>query len=292
MSEPLETPMLRVADSGSRDDAMPAAVQAGALLRGYRAHARYDLEALAAVMKVPVRKLEAMEAGNLDSLPEPVYVRAMVVGMCRVLKADPQPVLDLLPNTTPQPLKQEGGIEPVPFRASGGAAPQGLGEMAAKPPLRWALALVLGAGLLYGWPDLESWWAQNRLDEEALAVVRPWTASGPVAVIAEPAPVLAVDPVPVAPPAPVLAVEPAVPDPPPESLSLKAHGLTWVEVVDAKGVVVLRRSLSDGERVSAQGQLPLSVVVGRADVTEVWIRGKVFDAKAISQENVARFEVK
>ncbi len=292
MSEPQETPMLRVADSGSRADAVPAAVQAGALLQGYRARARCDLEALAAVMKVPVRKLEALEAGNLDSLPEPVYVRAMVVGMCRVLKADPQPVLDLLPSTKPHPLKQDGGIEPVPFRASGGAAPQGLGEMAVKPPLRWALALVLGAGLLYGWPDIESWWTQNRLDEEALAAVKPWTASGPVAAVAEPAPVSAAEPVSVVPPEPAAAVEPTVPAPPPESLSLKAHGLTWVEVVDAKGIVVLRRSLADGERVSAEGQLPLSVVVGRADVTEVWIRGKVFDAKAISQENVARFEVK
>ena len=291
--------MLRVPDSDSHADALPAAARAGALLRGYRERARQDLETLAAVMKVPVRKLEALEAGNLHMLPEPVYVRAMVVGMCRVLKADPQPVLDLLPSTSPQPLNQDGGIEPVPFRPSGSGTPQGLGEMALRPPLRWAVGLVLGAGLLYGWPELESWWTRSGLDEEALLVVKPWTASGSVAMVVEPAPVA---PAPLAAPAPVVpsepalavapAAEPAMPAPPPETLSLKAHGLTWVEVVDAKGVVLLRRSLADGERVSAEGQLPLSVVVGRADVTEVWIRGKVFDAKTISQENVARFEVK
>jgi cytoskeleton protein RodZ len=33
-------------------------------------------------------------------------------------------------------------------------------------------------------------------------------------------------------------------------------------------------------------------VVGNADVTDVWIRGKVFEIKSMSQGNVARFEVK
>jgi cytoskeleton protein RodZ len=40
------------------------------------------------------------------------------------------------------------------------------------------------------------------------------------------------------------------------------------------------------------GQPPLSVVIGNADATEVWVRGKVFDIKSIAQGNVARFEVK
>jgi cytoskeleton protein RodZ len=291
MSDPSETPLLRVADSESAPHVLPAAVQAGGLLRGYRERARYDLEALAAVVKVPVRKLEALEAGMLDVLPEPVYVRAMVVGICRVLKADPQPVLDLLPSSAVQSLRQDGGIAPVPFRPSGSGTPQGLGEITVKPPLRWALVLVLGAGLLYGWPDLESWWTQNRLDEEALAAVKPWTASGPVPEIADSAQAPLDSPV-ALPPQPDTATETSSLAPPGDPLSLKAHGRTWVEVLDAKGVVVLRRNLENGERVSAGGHLPLSVVVGRADVTEVWVRGKVLETKAISQENVARFEVK
>ena len=318
MSDAQETPLLRVADSESPPSAVSAAVQAGALLRSYRERARLDLEALAAVVKVPVRRLEALEAGRLDALPEPVYVRAMVLGMCRVLQADPQPVLALLPITALQPLRQDGGIEPVPFRSPASGTPQAFGEMAVKPPLRWALALVVGAALLYGWPSLEGWWVQNRPDQEAFAVVKPWTASGSVSETAEStavAPLLvpavpAAAPVPVpapalpavaaapadesipAPPPAVREPEPSIPVPGTELLSLKAHGLTWVEVRDAKGVFVLRRNLVNGERVSASGQLPLSVVVGRADITEVWVRGKVFETKAISQENVARFEVK
>ena len=40
------------------------------------------------------------------------------------------------------------------------------------------------------------------------------------------------------------------------------------------------------------GVLPLSVVVGRADLTDVELRGKPYDLTAITQNNVARFEVK
>jgi len=34
------------------------------------------------------------------------------------------------------------------------------------------------------------------------------------------------------------------------------------------------------------------VVIGRADATEVFVRGKPFDLAAVSRDNVARFEVK
>jgi cytoskeleton protein RodZ len=44
--------------------------------------------------------------------------------------------------------------------------------------------------------------------------------------------------------------------------------------------------------VSVSGALPLSVVIGRADVTEVFVRGKPLELASVSRENVARFEVK
>ena len=63
-------------------------------------------------------------------------------------------------------------------------------------------------------------------------------------------------------------------------------------MVDANGVVQLRRILATGETVGVSGALPLAVVVGRADVTDIQVRGKPFDLAAVSKENVARFEVK
>jgi hypothetical protein len=67
---------------------------------------------------------------------------------------------------------------------------------------------------------------------------------------------------------------------------------SWVEVTDAQGIVLLRRMLAAGEVAGASGALPLSAVVGRADVTRVQVRGQTLDLAPIARDNVARFEVK
>lgn len=101
---------------------------------------------------------------------------------------------------------------------------------------------------------------------------------------------------PVAAPAPVVpAVEGSAPVAAPAAagvLVLRARGESWVQVRDASGATVLQRSLPAGESVSVTGTMPLAVVVGRVDATEVFVRGKAFDLSAVSRENVARFEVK
>jgi cytoskeleton protein RodZ len=56
--------------------------------------------------------------------------------------------------------------------------------------------------------------------------------------------------------------------------------------------VQLRKTMSNGESIGASGSLPLSVVVGRADVTDVSVKGKTFSLAGIAKDNVARFEVK
>ena len=71
-----------------------------------------------------------------------------------------------------------------------------------------------------------------------------------------------------------------------------SSGESWVEATDAKGQTVLRRMLAAGEVVGATGQLPLKIVVGRANVTQVQLRGKALDLNPLSKDNVARFEVK
>lgn len=83
-----------------------------------------------------------------------------------------------------------------------------------------------------------------------------------------------------------------------EQLVFRAKDTSWVEVIDSKGGVILRRNLEKNEVVglsipsSSGGAGPLSVVVGRSDVTEVSVRGKPFVMEAVTRENVARFQVK
>ena len=303
MSEEEQTSLLKAADAESSSVPLSPAERAGALLRGSREGAGYSLEALAAIVKVPVRKLEALEAGRLDALPESVYVRAMVVGICRVLHADAQAILVLLPLAAAQPLKYEGAIAPLPFQMIGADSPHRLLEVVAKPHVRWALVLVLSAALLYFWPDIVSWSRLIKADSLALPSAQPWVATGTVA--SEPGvmpggvpssaessgdinPSTAFDPSGTQ----ANAVIDAALSPGEKWIRFKSHGKTWVEILDAKGVVVLRRLLADGEQTDAGGLPPLSVVVGNADVTEVWVRGKAYEIKSISQGNVARFEVK
>ncbi len=74
-------------------------------------------------------------------------------------------------------------------------------------------------------------------------------------------------------------------------LQFKAKDESWVEVVDAKGDAVLRRTLQPGELANISGALPLRVIVGRIDATEVSVRGRKLDMRTISKDNVGRFEV-
>lgn len=66
---------------------------------------------------------------------------------------------------------------------------------------------------------------------------------------------------------------------------------SWIEVTDARGVIQLSRVIEPGEPVGASGPLPLNVSIGRADVTEVQVRGKPFPLQPVTKQGVARFEV-
>ena len=303
MSEEEPSSPLKVADAEPSTAMLSPAQRAGALLRAAREAAGYSLGALAAIVKVPVRKLEALETGRLDALPESVYVRGMVVGICRVLHADPQAILALLPLVSAKPLQQQGAIAPLPFQMIGADSPHRLLEVVAKPHVRWALILVLSAALLYFWPDIASLPRLITADPQPLSSIQPWVATGTVAsapgqksgglptsadTSGDINSSTALDPVGTQ----ASAANDAALLPAEKWIHFNAHGKTWVEILDAKGVVVLRRLLADGEQADAGGLPPLSVVVGNSDVTEVWVRGNAYEIKSISQGNVARFEVK
>ncbi|MBU2285900.1 MAG: DUF4115 domain-containing protein, partial [Gammaproteobacteria bacterium] len=107
------------------------------------------------------------------------------------------------------------------------------------------------------------------------------TSTSPAATPAAP-PVAAIAPVEVAPP-------PAAAD----LLVLKAREDSWISVSEAGGKPLMRRTLKAGESIKLNGNLPLAVVVGRANGIEAQVRGKPFDlAPVTGSGGVARFEVK
>jgi cytoskeleton protein RodZ len=74
-----------------------ASATAGQLLHNARQAASLSLEELAARVKVPVARLQALEDDRFDSWPDMNVVRAVAAGICRHVRLDPAVVLSRLP---------------------------------------------------------------------------------------------------------------------------------------------------------------------------------------------------
>lgn len=306
----------------------PAESSAGALLKTAREAAGLHIAALAVSLKVPVKKLEALEADRFDALPDAVFVRALASSVCRTLKIDPAAVLAKLPQSTQPRLTYEETVTHIPFPASA-PANAGARSLQISRPLKWSVALlVVGAlaiGLLPSLPEVAQHWqdAKKTLNDGLNSASSapqtpapptfeskpraPFPDTLPVAVAADnsaapgtPNPLarsaqvgLGVDVPAASAPASAASATPVAQRLPATGIVVfKALAESWVEVTDRTGTVALRRTLAAGESVGATGPLPLAVVVGRANVTEVQVRGKAFDMQTLTKDNVARFEVK
>lgn len=313
-------------------------LSAGTLLRQARETAGIHIAALAVSLKVPVKKLEALELDRFDLLPDAVFVRALASSVCRSLKLDAAPVLARLPQTSaPKLIYQSAGIN-APFRSPGEGPRPAMWTQVSRPAVWAGLALLLGALVLIFLPvkqDATDNQSVSDMQSGGIEAVKPLPAavamtggslidgakpaltegqintpssgvnaavvaglpSGPATSGASP---LSISTPPVVIPAsPASApggisvpVAPASQAAPAGIVTFRANGESWVEVTDAKGAVVLRRTLTAGEVAGASGALPLAAVVGKADATQVQVRGRAFDLSAVARDNVARFEVK
>ena len=97
-------------------------VSAGTLLRLAREAEGLHIAALAVSLKVPVKKLEALESDRIDLLPDAVFARALAASACRILKTDPAPILASLPQTTLPRLQSQASAVNTPFTAPGQGA--------------------------------------------------------------------------------------------------------------------------------------------------------------------------
>lgn len=90
--------------------------RAGLLIRQAREAQGLSLDTLAATIKVPVAKLEALEADDRTVLSNPNFARALAMTVCRSLKIDPAPVLALMPAAVAVPLGSSKPPLNQPFR--------------------------------------------------------------------------------------------------------------------------------------------------------------------------------
>lgn len=147
-------------------------------LRQVREAAGLHISALAAALKVPVRKLEALEAGRYDELPDLTFARALASSACRHLKVDPKPILDQIPMRQKPSLGTPPQAISAPFKSSVpgvGAAPP---AWFTRPSFMVAGALVVAALVLLLLPELERFLPA---DQETVETPAQPTESAPLA---------------------------------------------------------------------------------------------------------------
>lgn len=305
--------------------AAPVAQSAGSVLREARQQRGLHIGALAAMLKVPQSKLEALEADRWQDLPDMTFARALAKSMCGVLKIDAAPVLTLLPRSGERELDVSAGLN-QPYRERG-ARSEGLSLAWLQRPVVWApVLLLLAAAGVYTMPT--SWFSLPQATTESTTTE---TAARPIQ--AAPAPEVSASTAlaggtganePAASPASMPGVAaatvpaPAATTPPPQQLAvqataapaaasiavapvapvaglvpvaLKASADSWVEIVDARGQTLISKLLRGGEAQELAGKPPLKVTVGNVAGTQLSLRGAAVDLAAQSRDNVARIEL-
>lgn len=279
----------------------------GLVLRAARESAGVHIAALAGALKIPVSKLEALESDNFAALPDAVFARALASSVCRILNLDPASILKLMPKGEGASFSTSSSDINTAFkdtsRKTGRIA---LREHATRPISIVVILLLLGVlALLFipfgsESPVITAAGMQVDIDasqtESAAVPEAPPSASLSAIATLESNVEASSTPQAVA---SMLSESPSAATPeasdvvvPTKILEFKALGESWVQVRDATKAVIFERTLAKGETASTAGALPLTVVIGRADATEVFIHGKNFPLAGVAKENVARFEVK
>ena len=300
---------------------------AGSMLRLARERQGLHIAALAAVIKVAPRKLDALENDRWSELPDAAFTRALAQTVCRTLKIDPAPVLALLPNSDPGLLDTVSGTLNTPFSRRDGRSDEA-GSAAVRPMALGGVLLLVAAVAVWMlpsgfWPGGEraapqvsqvglpapAGEAPSAVADAASAALRaateavnaaPSSTSGAATQnMAVPNASAAVAP---ADGAAVVAASTALPAVLAGSsaarvvagagpVKLRAVQASWVSARDVNGTVLLARLLEPGEAVAVDGAMPLRLIIGNAAGTELDFRGQKIDLLSRTRDNVARLEL-
>jgi cytoskeleton protein RodZ len=282
----------------SEDDARPVAPAAaapssfGARLAAARESGGLTVSEIAARLRLHPNQVRALDEENFGALPEAAYVRGFVRSYARIVGIDPAPLLDDLNAKLAKPASSvvDGMARTDDYSPVRAAARE---QASRTVVLGIAVVALIALGAI-------GWYATQQPNETAAAAnnaaappvrsepappAQPTAAAAPLQAPAE-----TVTPSePAAPPASAPAEAPSAPPP---LLALQFGGVSWVEVTDAKGNVLLSQLAQAGERYQLSGALPLAVVIGDASKASVAVRGEPMDLDSIARSNVARFTVR
>jgi cytoskeleton protein RodZ len=277
--------------------------QIGVRLRQAREAKSVSVETAAKDLRLEVRYLAALEAGDFERIPGPVFVRGYLRTYGRYLNVAPEPLVAAYDQQHLGEQPRLTRIGPKP-----GASPLGL--RISWPALRSVALGVIGlvvigglVALVYQYvqrpasPTLETG-AADSMASEALTLPLPRLETAPSAVLA-PALVDAAPPLATTAEPPVTATEDFAPTPPPAvstaqaaaqaTLTLEFSRDSWVEVSDANERRLFNAVGKAGDKQTLTGTPPLSIVLGFAPGVRVAYNGQPVDLGAYSKGQVARF---
>lgn len=280
-------------------------LSAGAMLRAAREQQGLELEQLASLLKVPVRKLEALEADRIQELPGLAFTRGLATAVARQLGLDVPTVLQALPqlDQAPQALENVTRGLATPYREPMGRIvpanwPEWLRPSVVVPALLLLLALVMWLaptlhGMLGSSADVAPLIPKAASAAgELLKPVTPLGSSTPAVVDADGVSAGSASAV-------IETVHSAPADEAPAAsgaaagaVVLRINAESWIEARDATGAVLLSRMLLPGEVLGLEGALPIKLKIGNADGTRVSLRGAPIDLTPYTRDNVARVELK
>jgi len=244
-------------------------------------------------LKLSVWQIEALESGQYQQLPGPIFVRGFIRNYARLLKLDPEAlvhaVTGLLPSSTE--LSESPPSRDIPFPARGNRAWR-----------RYAVAAAAIAGLLAVYEFF--------FDEEPATVA---TEAGPVAALQS-----APEPRPAAParkpqeaqprqPVAAAAVNPEVAGAAPVAVTTNApppreriahpddrevtfvfDEESWVEIRDRNDQAIFSQLNRAGTSRRISGLPPLYIVVGNSQGVRMTYAGRVIDLARHTKFEVAR----
>ena len=267
----------------------------GAQLKQAREAAGLAVDEVAQQLKLMPRQVESLEREHFDRLPGLAITRGMVRNYARLLKLDPEPLLErLAPHAHKAPDREQlAGRHRQQVPSSPASRRSRLFFVGI------AVALLAVAGAV----------AYIRLREKAVPEVtapvepaRPEVAAeqkpveAPAKPVEEPAareepPVALAKSEPPTKPQPGIAAEPRVP-PGTHRLVLRMEEEAWLEVRDAAGRSLVSSLHPAGSERAVHGQPPFQLVIGNAAHVQLIYDGKPVGLKPYTRGEVARLTLK
>jgi cytoskeleton protein RodZ len=265
----------------------------GAVLKQAREAAGLAVDEVAQQLKLLPRQIESLENERFDRLPGPAIARGMVRKYARLLKLDPEPLVERLsprPEKAPD-LGQIAGRHRHQMPSSTGSRRSTLFF------LGFSIALLaVAGGVAYQWQREKAAPGQTpaasavpeapteKPIEQQLAkpVEEPAASEQPQAIAEAPPPVK---------PQPRIAAEPVVPSST-HRLVLRVQEEAWLEVRDGAGRSLVSSLSPAGSEHALRGQPPFQLVIGNASHVQLIYDGKPVELKPHTRGEVARLTLK